>query len=76
MENRNIGHIVNFNFNYIILYFIIKKAACENKINIIKFLKNTVRFDFKAKDNKNRTPLDDAIFFKHQEIVEIISAIL
>ncbi|EGR27326.1 hypothetical protein IMG5_197940 [Ichthyophthirius multifiliis] len=53
VDNRNIAHI----------------AACENKWEIIKFLKYVVHFDFSQKDVFNRTPLDDAIYFQNTNII-------
>ena len=55
-EKRNVGHI----------------AACENNVDIVKFLWKVVNFDFSEKDIDGRTPLDDAKFFKHEEIIMIL----
>ncbi|EGR32836.1 hypothetical protein IMG5_069500 [Ichthyophthirius multifiliis] len=60
IDQRNIGHI----------------AASENKIEIIKFLKYTVHFDFCEKDIWDRTPLDDAIYFKNQQIIEMLNNVV
>lgn len=56
LERRNIGHI----------------AACENHIEIILFLWKVVCFDFSEKDQQGKTPLDDAKFFNHEEIIKIL----
>jgi len=56
VEKRNAGHI----------------AACENNVEIIKFLWRVVNFDFSEKDIDGRIPLDDAKFFKHDEIIKIL----
>lgn len=47
-------------------------AACENNVEIVKFLWKVVNFDFSEKDIDGRTPLDDAEFFKHEEIINIL----
>ena len=56
IEKRNIGHI----------------AACEKNVDIIKFLWKVVNFDFSEKDAFGKTPLDDAKFFKCNEIIQIL----
>ena len=56
VDHRNTGHV----------------AACENNVEIIKFLWKVVNFDFSEKDLDGRTPLDDAKFFKHEEIIKIL----
>lgn len=45
VDERNIAHV----------------AAAEGKLEIIKFLKYSVKFDFSKRDVWDRTPLDDAI---------------
>lgn len=56
VELRNLGHV----------------AACGNHLDIVNFLWKVVNFDFSEKDIDGKTPLDDAKFFKHEDIIKIL----
>ena len=48
-------------------------AACENNVDIIRFLFEFDRnFDFTKKDERGKRPMDEAVFFGNKEIVEIL----
>ena len=47
-------------------------AACENHIEIVKFLLNIGKVKKNPKDRWGRTPYDDALANNHTEIEELL----
>ncbi|KAK6054559.1 glutaminase [Cooperia oncophora] len=47
-------------------------AASEGDLNMVKFLVNVAKVDVDARDRWDRSPLDDARFFKHAACVEFL----
>jgi len=59
MDSRTIAHL----------------AASENKLEILKFLKEEAMFNFSMPDRWSKTPLDEAIYHKHIKSMEYLSCL-
>lgn len=56
---------------YFTFYFPSWQACCRNNIEVVKFLLES-EADIDLKDFYGETPLDNAVHFKHWEIVKLL----